>query len=84
MESAINQSVLKGTRISLKTFQVQHYTHIYFCNPTSYQLKAKLGPRYVHFIPVSMLLISDSPPENERSYLAEVFQRYLQQGRERC
>lgn len=69
LESAINQSVLKGTRIWLKTFQVQHYTHIYFCILTNFQLTAKLGPRPAHIIPVATLPISHRPPEKERSHL---------------
>lgn len=54
------------------------YTHIYFCNLTGFQLNAKLGPIYMHFISVALLLISDSPPEKESSHLAEVFLYYLE------
>lgn len=48
------------------------YSHL-FCNLTDYQVKAKLGPRYVYLIPVAIVLISDSPTEKERSCLAAVF-----------
>lgn len=44
LESAINQCILKGTRIWLKTFQVQHYTHIYFAFPLTTKRRQNWGP----------------------------------------